>query len=83
MNTELLSIRDTEAQLERTYDELKKTSHDLSAYERPKILKTIFADIYEYKNFEEIDKKLANKKRNIEFLTAEYNKKMTLLQKLP
>lgn len=34
-----------------------------------------------YKDLEEIGKKLANKKRNIQFLVAEYNKKMELLEK--
>ncbi|XP_018561350.1 uncharacterized protein LOC108903603 [Anoplophora glabripennis] len=82
LNTELLSIEDTAAQLEKTYEKLKQSPNNLSAYERPKILKLVFADIYEYKDFEEINKKLANKKRNVQILSAEYNKKMELLQKL-
>lgn len=75
-------MQHNEARLENNYKELSKRSNDLSGYERPDILKEIMADMPKHENLKEIEKKLANKKRNIQFLTAEYKKKKDLLQKL-
>ncbi|KAJ8979538.1 hypothetical protein NQ317_017686 [Molorchus minor] len=81
VDNELLYYRDNQNQLERTYEELRKCKPTFDHYERLQILKIIGNEYLQEKSIDEIQKKLGEKGRNIEFLTTEYNKKLQMLQK--
>ncbi|KAJ8935087.1 hypothetical protein NQ314_013032, partial [Rhamnusium bicolor] len=81
LNTELLSNHDTQTQLQRNYEELKNSQYELSEYARVPVLKDIIWNVPETKTLQEVEKKISDKKKNIQFLASEYNKKMELIQK--